>query len=193
MLRDLRYAVRVLLKSPAFALTAILTLSLCIGANTAIYTVVDRVLLRPLPYPDPGRLAQVIARFDRGGIAEGQTGGEWFALRDAAPPMDLAVFSDASAGVNLVASQQAEYVKQQRVGAGYFRTLGVPPALGREFTDAEDLEHGPPVAVLSHTLWLHLFGGDPHVVGKAVTLRGEPYTIVGVMPPAFHNIVPADI
>src|SRR5471032_468646 len=93
-MRDLRYAVRVLLKSPAFTITAVLTLALCIGANTAIYTVVDRVLLRPLPYPQPERLAQVITRFDRGGGDQGgQTGGTWEILHNDAKSLDFATTS----------------------------------------------------------------------------------------------------
>src|SRR5476651_2699057 len=117
-MRDLRYAVRVLLKSPAFTITAVLTLALCIGANTAIYTVVDRVLLRPLPYPQPERLAQVVTRFERSANDQvGQTGGTWEVLRDGVRSLDLATTSGGfgSIGVNLVVGQHAEYVMQQRV------------------------------------------------------------------------------
>jgi hypothetical protein len=92
-MRDLRYAVRILLKSPGFTATAALTLALCIGANTAIYTVVDRVLLRPLPYPQPERLAQVMTHFERGDEQGGQTGGAWEALRDGVTSVDLATTS----------------------------------------------------------------------------------------------------
>src|SRR5262245_54327826 len=114
-MRDLRYAFRVLLKSPLFTLTAAATLALCIGANTAIYTVVDRVLLRPLPYPAPERLAQVVTRFERTGAeAIGQTGGTWEALRPAVTSVDLATTSGGfgSAGVSLVIGDHAEYVNQ---------------------------------------------------------------------------------
>src|SRR4051794_41813887 len=93
-MRDLRYAVRLLLKAPVFTITAVLTLALCIGANTAIYTVVDRVLLRPLPYPEPERLAQVVTHFDRTGYdAVGQTGGQWEALAGGAKSVDVATTS----------------------------------------------------------------------------------------------------
>ena len=191
--RDLRHAARVLLKSPLFTLSAVLTLALCIGANTAIYTVVDRVLLRPLPYPEPDRLAEVMTHFERSGSdADSQTGGAWLALR-AAPAIDLAMLFGGSTGVNFVSHQQAEYVKQQRVSAGFFRVLGVPPAIGREFTEDEDRVNGPAVAVLSHSLWTQALGADPGVVGRSVTLRGEPYTVVGVMPAGFRSNVPADV
>ncbi|HYM23169.1 MAG TPA: ADOP family duplicated permease [Vicinamibacterales bacterium] len=195
-MRDLRYAVRVLWKSPVFAVTAILTLALCVGANTAIYTVVDRVLLRPLPYPEPDRLAEVMTHFDRGGEdGDGQTGSTWEALRDGVASMDLAALTGgfASTGVNLVVDGRPEYVKQQRVSAGFFRVLGVAPALGREFTNAEDVPNGPAVAVLSQGLWRRLFNGNASAVGKSITLLGEPYTVVGVMPASFTTNSAVDV
>jgi predicted permease len=194
-MRDLRYGVRVLLKAPAFTITAVLTLALCIGANTAIYTVVDRVLLRPLPYPQPERLAQIVTRFDGGGIGEiGQTGATWEALRDGVTSLDLATTSGGfgSIGVNMVVGQHAEYITQQRVSAGFFRVLGVAPARGREFTADEDRPNGPAAVILSHTLWTRLFDGDPAAIGRTLTLRGEPYAIVGVMPSGFTTGEPVD-
>ena len=127
--RDLRYAVRVLRKSPVFAVTAILTLGLCIGANTAIYTVVDRVLLRPLPYPQPDRLAMVVRHADGPGVNDddtGQAGATWVALQEGATAtLEFAATAGGAQGVNFVAGDRAEYVQQQRVSAGYFRVLGV--------------------------------------------------------------------
>ena len=173
-----------------------LTLALCIGANTAIYSVVDRVLLRPLPYPQPERLAQVITRFERGGGDQiGQTGGTWEALRAGVTSLDLATTSGGfgTIGVNLVVGQHAEYVAQQRVSAGFFHVLGVAPARGREFTADEDRPNGPAAAVLSHRLWLRLFNGDAAAIGRSITLRGEPHTIVGIMPAGFTSDAPADV
>jgi predicted permease len=192
-MRDFRYAIRVLLKSPVFAVTAILTLALCIGANTAIYTVVDRVLLRPLPYPQPDRLAMVTTHFERRGNNEtGQTGGIWEVLRDHVKLADIAVVAGVGMGVNLVAHDQPQYVQLQRVSAGFFRVLAVPPTLGREFTADEDRAGGPPVAVLSFELWTRL-GADSSIVGRSITLRGEPHTIVGVMPSGFTTGSPVDV
>jgi putative ABC transport system permease protein len=194
-MRDFRYAVRVLRKDPAFTITAVVTLALCIGANTAIYTVVDRVLLRPLPYPQPERLAQVFTHFDRGDDQGGQTGGTWEVLRDGVTSVDLATTSGGfgSIGVNMVVGTHAEYVAQQRVSAGFFRVLGVAPARGREFNADEDRPNGPAAVVLSHPLWMRLFNGDASAIGRSITLRGEPHTIVGVMPDGFTTGEPADL
>src|SRR5262245_26688907 len=184
VMRDLRYALRVLLKSPVFTSTATLTLALCIGANTAIYSVVDRVLLRPLPYPHPDRLAVVTRHYQGAGGEDdvSQAGVTWVALREGPPKLDFAALSDLLMGVNLVAGGGAEYVTQQRVSAGYFRVLGVPPALGREFSEEEDRPNGPSAVILSHRLWTNAFHADPAIVGRSIVLRGEPHTVVGVMP-----------
>src|SRR5690349_4614228 len=138
-MRDLRYAIRVLLKSPVFTITATLTLALCIGANTAIYSVVDKVLVRALPYPHPERLAVVVRHYQTTQVTEddtGQAGVTWEALRDgAAGVVDLAATAGRDQGVNFVAGGRPDYVKQDRVSAGYFRVLGVLPAIGRPFTE----------------------------------------------------------
>ena len=196
IVRDFRYAVRVLRKSPAFTLTALATLALCIGANTAIFSVVDAVLLRPLPYPHPERLAAV-SRFWQEKSASGdntpQTGRTWEAVRDGATCLDAAAFNYGSNGVNFVAGGHVEYVKQQRVSAAFFRVLGIAPLVGREFSPAEDRPGGPPVTVLSYPLWKRDFAADPSIIGQAVKLRGEPYTIIGVMPEGFQSSEPADL
>ena len=109
--------------------------------------------------------------------------------------VDLATTSGGfgSIGVNMVVGTHAEYVAQQRVSAGFFRVLGVAPARGREFTADEDRPNGPAAAVLSHRLWMRLFNGDVGAIGRSITLRGEPYTIVGVMPDDFTSGEPADL
>ena len=194
--RDLRYAARVLRKSPTFTAAAVATLALCIGANTAIFSVVDAVLLRPLPYPHPERLFSVARHFQGKGSEAYQTnlwGGVWEAVRDNAAYLDAAVFSDGSMGVNFAAGGRVEYVKQQRVSAGFFRVLGIAPLIGREFSAEEDRKGGPAVTVLSYALWRRAFRADPSIVGQAVTLRGEPHTIVGVLPADFQSSVPADL
>jgi len=194
--RDLRYAARVLRKSPTFTAAAVATLALCIGANTAIFSVVDAVLLRPLPYPHPDRLAWVARHYhDQRSEGEGlaENGRIWEAVRDNAGYLDAAVFSDGSMGVNFAAGGRVEYVKQQRVASGFFRVLGIAPLIGREFSADDDREGGPAVTVLSHALWKRIFREDPSIVGQAITLRGEPYTVVGVLPANFQSSTPADL
>ncbi len=194
--RDARYAARVLRRSPGFTITALLTLALAIGVNTAVFSLVDAALLKPLPYPHPDRLTLVSSTIrEKGEVREdiAQHGLTWETIRDRASTVDAAVFSSWPAGVNLVTGSTASYVQQQRVGAGVFRVLGVAPAIGREFSAEEDAPGGPAAAILSHPLWQRLFGADSSAVGRSLTLRGEPYRIVGVMPPGFRTSVEADV
>ncbi len=194
--RDARYAARVLRRSPLFTATAVATLGVAIAINVAIFSVVDAVLLKPLPYPEPDRLAVVSTTVRQNGTVRldtSQTGATWEAVRDRATSVDRAAYSRWTAGVNLVAGDRASYVQQQRVGTGFFGVLGVAPVIGREFTAGEDRSGGPAATILSYALWQRLFGGDPGVVGRALFLRGEAATIVGVMPEGFQTGDPADL
>ena len=194
--RDARYAVRVLLKSPGFTITAVFTLAIAIGINTAVFSVVDGVLLKPLPYPEPDRLGLVATTIGGDGPEReetSQTGRTWQIVRDHASTVDAAVFSGWPTGVNVVADGRASHVRQQRVGAGFFDVLGIRPALGRGFTEEEDRTGGPAAAVLSDELWQSMFNRDPSVIGKVVVLRGEAATVVGVMPAAFESGYEADL
>ena len=196
-LRDLRYAVRMLRKTPGFTVVALLTLAVGIGVNTAVFTVVNGLLLKPLPFPEASRLATVntIRRTPRGGGENTALDGKTFlAIRDNAKTVDLAATSGGfGGGVNLVANGAAANVQQRRVSAGYFGVLGIKPFLGREFTADEDRRAGPPVAILSYGVWTRVFGSDPAIVGQAIKLRGEPYTVVGVMPNGFTTGAPTDV
>jgi predicted permease len=195
-MHDLRYAFRLIRQNLGFSLTVIAILALCIGANTAVLAVVNGAMLRPLPYPQPERLMQVVAVYQNEGGAgsyESHDGRTWEAIRDGAPAIDAAVYSDWVTGVNLGVEGNGIYVKQQRVAAGFFRILGVAPMIGREFTQDEDRAGGPPAVMLSHALWHKYFHDDPAVAGKGVILRGEPYTIVGVMPAGFRSDAKADL
>lgn len=191
--RNMRYSFRMLYRAPAFTAAAVLTLGLCIGANTAFYSVVDAVLLRPLPYPEPERLVEIGTSVNGQVIRTNQNGAMWEAIRDHAAHLDVAVYSGGSLGVNFVSAGAAEYVRQQRVGAGFFRVLGVAPVVGRGFNIDEDRPGGPPVAVLSHSLWQRALGSDPAAVGRTILLRGEPYTVVGIMPAGFRTNAIADV
>ncbi|HTU49697.1 MAG TPA: ABC transporter permease, partial [Acidobacteriaceae bacterium] len=180
---DLRYAVRQLRKSPGFALTAILTLALAIGANTAIFSVVNALMLRPLPYPRPNRLGALITQYNSAKMSaeSDSVDGEMYEMaRDQAPAVTVAAYS-FPVGVNLRAGSAVRYVIAQRVSAKYFDVLGTPPLLGRGFTKEDDLQNGPNDAVLSNALWRTTFHSDPHIIGHAILLKGAPYTVVGVL------------
>ena len=190
ILRDLRYAARMLRKTPGFTLIALVTLAVGIGVNTAVFSVVNTLLLEPLPYPEPDRLATVITlmRSPRGqGTSDSVDGRTYLAIHDNAKMIDTAARGGgfSGSGVNLVAGDRAANVIQGRVTAGYFRVMGVPPLIGREFSPDEDRDGGQPVAILSHALWTRQFGSDLAIVGRPVMLRGEQYTVVGVMPAGF--------
>jgi hypothetical protein len=185
---DFRYALRMLRRSPSFSAIVILTLALCIGANTAIFSVIDATLLRQLPYPEPGRLAEIVLHFRYHGEESDQryqTNATWELVRDHATDLDSAAYSSGTAGVNFATGGRAQYIQQQRVASGFFRVLGVPPMLGREFTRDEDRPGGLAVVVLSHHFWRRVFHEDPAIVGGKVILRGEPYAVVGE-PPRRH-------
>ncbi len=194
--RNLRFASRSMMRNPIFTGTFVLTLGLCIGAGTAVYSVVDSVLWRPLPYPSPDRLALVVTYNPETGKVPGYNavdGRSWELIRDGAPLFPRAVFSDWPAGVNLSADGAAAYVQQQRVSAGFFGTLEVAPLIGREFEAGEDVPGGPAVAILSHELWQRTFGGDPQIVGRTIRLKGDAHTVVGVMPAGFRSSFPTDV
>jgi predicted permease len=200
--RDLRYAFRMLRKTPGFTATALVTLAVGIGVNTAVFSVVNALLLKPLPFPDAGRLATVttMSRSPLGSSLNTAIDGKTFAaIRDHATTIDVALQAGSigsvnmGGGVNLVANGAAANVEQRRVSAGYFSVLGIRPFIGREFTADEDRRGGPPAAILSYGLWARVFVSDPNIVGQAITLRGEPYTVVGVMPNGFTTGHSADV
>jgi predicted permease len=183
-LNDLRYAVRQLRKSPGFAITAILTLALAIGANTAIFSVVNALMLRPLAYPQPDKLGALITHWksasgvENDDSADGQT---YEMVRDQVPAVTAAA-EGMESGVNLQAGNSVQYVQQLRVSSKYFHVLGTPPQMGRAFTKEEDGPHGPDAVILSHALWQNTFHSDPHILGRAILLKGAPYTVVGIVP-----------
>jgi predicted permease len=197
--RDLRYGARMLRKTPGFTLVALATLAVGVGVNTAVFSIVNALLLQPLPYPEPDRLATVrIAT--RGATGEhvrvtAVDGATFLALRDNVRLTEVAASGSGGwgGGINLVADNRAANVVQSRVSAGYFAVLGIRPLFGREFTADDDREGGAPVAMLSHSLWTRVFGADAAVVDRSIMLRGEPYTVVGVMPNDFIPPSPVDV
>src|SRR5215471_6928222 len=136
----IRYTIRPLKRKPLFTAGIIFTLAICIGAVTAVFSVVDATLLRPLPYPEPGRLAQIVIRTrvnDDEGLQQFQNGATWQQLSKLVKSTDLAVYRSSTDNLNFSSSGQTGYIRQQRVGAGFFRVFGIPPFLGREFTSEE--------------------------------------------------------
>ncbi|HET9262768.1 MAG TPA: ABC transporter permease [Vicinamibacterales bacterium] len=191
LFRDLRYGARMLRKSPGFTLIAVITLAVGIGVNTAVFSVVYGLLLRPLPYLEPERLATIGFRTGSPASVDGRA---FLAIRDGATTVDVAASgSSFGGGVNLVAGDRAANVGQGRVSAGYFAVLGIEPFIGREFNADEDRAGGQPVAVLSHDLWTRVFKGDPEMIGRTIQLRGEPYMVVGVMPEGFTTGTETDV
>jgi len=182
--QDLRYGVRVLAKSPSFTLIAVLTLALGIGANTAIFTVVYGVLLRPLPYPDPDRIVQLAESYKQQTGEMDLTASELQKLQEYNEPFEnIAGFT--SVGYNLVSGNTAEHLRGLPVSSSYFRLLGVQPFLGRDFTSEDDTGDGQRVAILSYAVWSRRFGADPSHLGEKILLNGDPYTLIGVMPRGF--------
>jgi putative ABC transport system permease protein len=182
---DLRYAARWLARSPAFTLPAILTLALGVGGATAVVCVVDGVLLRPLPYPEPERLA-VVWSLTRGTTEPWNSSPPDFrAFRDGARSFEhLGAYYDIA--TNLMLDGEPVRIPAARATAGMFPLLGVSPLLGRVFRTDEEVAGADRVVILSHALWRNRFGGSPGVVGSSVTLDGAPYTVVGVMPVSFR-------
>ena len=193
---DFRFAFRQHRKNLGFTLVVLATLGLCIGANSAIFSVLDGVLFRPAPYPEPDRLAMVVTAAgpmtSEENINHRQTGALFEAVRAGTPGLDSAAYS-GNRPVSFAAGDRPEYVHLQRVSAGFFRVLGVQPQFGREFLRLEDIPGGPAVAVLSHSFWRRVFHSNPQAIGATVRLQGVPYTVVGIMPASFRSTAPADI
>ena len=185
-LHDIRYSIRMLRKSPGFTAVATLTLALGIGANSAIFSVVNAVLLRPLPFKDPERLVRIWGKFEGEGIPKNWISEpELIDLNQMSESFeDIAAYQ--ASGVNLTGNQDPVRVNAAFVNAGLFPVLGINAKLGRTFSEDEDQPGHDKVAMLSHNLWLGRFGSDSGIVGKTIGISGESYTVIGVMPTGFQ-------
>jgi macrolide transport system ATP-binding/permease protein len=195
MIQNLRQATRQLWRNPGFTVTVVITLALSIGANTAIFSVVSALMLKSLPYLHPERMGTIYMRVIGSGDSDERTGidGEkWELLRDGVPALISAV-SGGSSGVNLRAGSRAQYVHDGRISAHYLDVLGVQPFVGRNFSEHEDRPHGPKAAILSYGLWHNLSGADQTLLGQPILLRGEAYTLVGVLPQDATTPLNADV
>ena len=187
-LQDVRFGARALRRNPAFAAIAILTLALGIGANAAIFSVVNTVLLRPLPWSEPERAVMIWSKwtaFDKTWVATGEVVDY---RRRAQTLSEVAAWGEGQ--VNLTGDGDPERVAAARVTANLFPTLGVGAMMGRTFSAAEDVRSGPNVVVLGHALWSRRYSADPGIVGRTIQINGEAYEVTGVMPPGF--VVPTD-
>jgi putative ABC transport system permease protein len=189
LFQDLRYGVWMLRRNPGFAFIAVLTLALGIGANSAIFSVVNAVLLKPLPYYDPQRLV-FVAKADKG--EEHQGADDYLRWQAESKAFDH-LAAVGSWRIYMTGLGKPERLDSVRVTASLFPALGIAPQLGRAFTPEEDRPGGARVAILSHALWQRRFGGDPAIIGQSLTLDRESRQVIGVMPPGFKFIHNADV
>ncbi|HYM12446.1 MAG TPA: ABC transporter permease, partial [Bryobacterales bacterium] len=182
--QDVRYGLRQLRRNPGFTTVAVLTLALGIGANTAIFSVVNAVVLRPLPYPHSERLVW-ISEFIPALKADLTGGADYVDWKEQDKTLDQITAFDESASFNLTGRGTPARIHGARASASFFSTLGVEPQLGRGFTAEEDQPNGRKVVILMHAFWQQYFGSDPSVLGQTVTLDEAPYTVVGVMSASF--------
>ncbi|HWG20181.1 MAG TPA: ABC transporter permease [Terracidiphilus sp.] len=191
LMQDLRYSLRMLARSPGFTLVAVLTLALGIGANSAMFSVVEGVVLAPLPFPQPDRL--VFLWESRPGVPQLDVSypnfQDWQRSSRSFEQMSALTFHN----FDLTGTGNAEHLVGMRVSSTFLATLGVRPAVGRDFTPAEDESNAAPVALLSDRLWRERYGADARVPGRTAVLDGKSYTVIGVLPPHFHFVADADV
>ncbi|MGC2466468.1 MAG: ABC transporter permease [Candidatus Acidiferrum sp.] len=190
LLQDVRYAFRLLAKNPGFTAIAILTLALGIGANTAIFSVVNGVLLRPLPFRDPSRLVLIAEKSSFPVISTSYE--NYMDWRDQSHSFE-SMEATRGGAITLTGAGEPERLNVQMATAGLFPMLGINPHIGRTFLPEEDRAGGAPVVLLSYGLWQRRFGGSQDIIGKAINLDSQPYTVVGVLPSGFQILQPADV
>ena len=191
-MNDLRFAFRQLRKSPGFTFVAIITLALGIGANTAIFSVINAVLLQPLPYPDASRI-MTLNEFSGGTNTSIAFPDYLDWRRDNTVFEHLAISRRESRNLSGISGSQPERVGAAFVTANFFKVIGLTPELGRTFTDAEDKVGGPALAVISDRLWQRVFQRDPSVLGRSLSFHNQLYTVVGVMPPEMTSPQETDV
>ena len=191
-MNDLRFAFRQLRKSPGFTFVAIITLALGIGANTAIFSVINAVLLQPLPYPDASRI-MTLNEFSGGTNTSISFPDYLDWRRDNTVFEHLAISRRESRNLSGISGSQPERVGAAFVTANFFKVIGLSPELGRTFTDEEDKVGGPALAVISDRLWQRVFQRDPSVLGRSLSFHNQLYTVVGVMPPEMTSPQETDV
>lgn len=190
---DVRYAFRMMRANPAFTAVAVTVLALGIAANSAIFTVVDSVLLKPLPYPEPDRLMQFGRLYQNNNYGFSNSIPKYMTWRQNQVFDSITLFGQGGPGMNLGAGDRPEQVRSLRTSEGYFKVFGVSSLMGRTYTPAEDVPGGPNVTVISYSLWQNHLGGNPAIVGSSITLNGAPYTVLGVLARGFQPDPPAGV
>ncbi len=189
LLQDLKYGLRMLAKNPGFTAVAVLTLALGIGANTAIFSLVNASLLRPLPYSQPDRLIHFEWGW-RDGSIDALTPLEYQYWKEQSRSFASVATYWAGNGLNLASGDHADYVLGGLASLDFFKVLRVNPALGRAFSSEEDRPDGPRVCILSDGLWRNHFASDPGLIGRSIAINGNPYTVVGILPASFRFVPP---
>src|SRR5258708_4205001 len=189
LFQDIRFALRLLRKSPAFTAIAVITIALGIGANTAIFSVVNAVLLKPLPYPNPDRVLLVFENWrDQAGNVSAGNFADWKAQASVFDRMSAAQIST----FNLEANHSPERIAGERVSADFFETFRIQPVQGRFFTADENQPGHEQVAVLSEKLWKGRFAADPSILQQKIQVDGKPFTVIGVAPASFDPLANDD-
>jgi predicted permease len=192
LVSDVRQALRMMRKNPGFTVVAVAALALGIGANTGIFSVVNKVLLQPLPYPQPDRLVKLGRKYPQG-AGYSNSIPKYMAWRHNDVFSAMTLYDQGGPGLNLSTGDRPEQVKGIHISADYFKVFGISPMRGRTFTSLEDSPNGPKAAIISEKLWRSHFGSDPHIIGKTILLNGDPYPVVGLMPDSFVPDPPADV
>ena len=192
LLVDVRQSFRMMRTNLGFTAIAIAALALGIGANTAIFSVIDKVLLEPLPYPQPDRLMKIGRKFAQG-VGYSDSIPKYMVWRHNNVFSAMTIYDFAGPGMNLTSGDHPEQIKGVHVSKDYFKVFGIGPAIGRTFTSPEDSPHGPQAALISDKLWRSQFGADPDILQKTISLNGEAYPIIGVLPARFAPDPPADV
>ena len=191
--RDFGFAMRSLGKAPAFTVIAVLVIAVGISVNTAVFTVIDNVLLKPLTYPEPQQLVSLVNTGPRGNFPGASIPRFSLWRQQTSIFQQVAAIDFGGAGLNLTGGDHPQQVQGLHVSADYFAMFGGPVIAGRTFTAAEDSPHGGHVVVLSNALWKSRYGGDPGIVGRTIQLDGTPYLVIGVIGPGFVTDTPADL
>jgi predicted permease len=192
VLIDIRQSLRMMRINPAFAAIAVAALALGIGANTAIFSVIDKVLLEPLPYPQPDRLMKIGRKYPQG-VGYSNSIPKYMVWRHNSVFSAMTIYDFAGPGMNLTNGDRPEQIKGIHVSSDYFKVFGIGPAIGRTFTTSEDSPNGSKAVLISDRIWRSHFGADPNILQRTIALNGDTYPIIGVLPARFAPDPPADV